>query len=117
MSQQNQPPSSSRPTFSDHPHNESETEQDPSSNTASVQSILGAEETMERYGGDDIHEPSPKKAIVRNPSALVPQAPTVDANMVTWDSPNDSTNPQNWSIGYKWLVTAVCIAMSINVYV
>ncbi|KAF8960814.1 MFS polyamine transporter [Flammula alnicola] len=72
------------------------------------------EEEIERYGGDDIHEPPPKPPVIRGPSTFTP-AETLDANMVTWDGPTDPQNPQNWSIGYKWLVTLVCIAMTVNV--
>ena len=71
------------------------------------------EEYFERYGGDDIHEPAPKEIL----ASLAESESTVDANMVTWDGPNDVSNPQNWSIKYKWLVTVVCTIMAINVYV
>jgi hypothetical protein len=36
-------------------------------------------------------------------------------DLVTWDGPNDPTNPQNWSKGYKWFLTMVCSFMSISV--
>ena len=117
MSQPNHPPCSSRRTsltLCDPPHNEPETQQDSSPHTPSAQIISGAEASFERYGGNDVHEPSPKE-VIGNPSLR--EEPTLDANMVTWDGPNDPTNPQNWSIRYKWLVTAVCIGMSVNVYV
>ena len=39
---------------------------------------------------------------------------TIDPDMVTWDNLNDPTNPQNWTIEYKWLVTIVLI-MAVNV--
>ena len=42
---------------------------------------------------------------------------TIDANMITWDSPNDPSNPQNWSIKYKWLITIICTVININMYV
>lgn len=74
------------------------------------------EEHFERHGGDDIHEPPPKEFLVKGPS-LVQSETTVDANMITWDGPNDPSNPQNWSMKYKWLVTVVCTVMTINVYV
>ena len=35
-------------------------------------------------------------------------------DLVTWDGPNDPTNPQNWSKGYKWFITVVCSLMSIS---
>ena len=74
------------------------------------------EEYFERYGGDDIHKPPPKEFLVGGPS-LVQSETTLDANMITWDGPNDPSNPQNWSIKYKWFVTVVCTILTINVYV
>ena len=72
------------------------------------------EEYFEPYGEDDIYQP--KKFLARKPSHALSEL-TVDANMITWDGPNDLSNPQNWSIKYKWLVTVVCTIMTINVYV
>ncbi|KAI0281088.1 MFS polyamine transporter [Russula brevipes] len=34
-----------------------------------------------------------------------------DSNIVTWDGPNDPTNPRNWSRKYKWFIT---LLVSIN---
>lgn len=76
--------------------------------------ISRGEEFFERYGGDDIHEPPPKDFLTGGP-ILAPSETTVDANMLTWDGPNDSSNPQNWSNKYKWLVTVVCTVMTLNV--
>jgi MFS transporter, DHA1 family, multidrug resistance protein len=73
------------------------------------------EEYFERYGGDDIHEPPPKEFLAAGGTILVQSETTVDANMITWDGPNDPLNPQNWSIKYKWLVTVVCTVMTLNV--
>lgn len=81
--------------------------------------ILRDEENFERYGGDDIHEPPPKtpkfpsRSNVPSPSA----ATTLDSDMITWDGPDDPENPQNWSTRYKWMVTIVCVIMSVNVFV
>ena len=36
---------------------------------------------------------------------------------VTWDGPDDPSNPQNWSYGYKWFVTLICGLLTLNVYV
>jgi multidrug resistance protein len=99
-------------TFFEPSHNESEIQQDRSSDSRSTQITARAEEKLERYGGDDIHEPSAKELTV---GSSLREEPTLDANMVTWDGPNDSTNPQNWSIKYKWLVTAVCMVITVNV--
>lgn len=38
----------------------------------------------------------------------------VDENKVQWLE-NDVENPQNWSVRYKWLVTALCGFITINV--
>lgn len=95
-----------------------------SSRSPTVQSPLDAEilrdeENFERYGGDDIHEPPPKtpkfpsRSNVLSPSA----ATTLDSDMITWDGPDDPENPQNWSTRYKWMVTIVCVIMSVNVFV
>ena len=74
------------------------------------------EEYFERYGGDDIHEPPPKEFLVGAVSSEnLKSETTVDANMVTWDGPNDPSNPQNWSTKYKWFVTFVCTVITINV--
>ena len=74
------------------------------------------EEYFERYDGDDSHEPPPKEFLVGGPSPVESET-IIDANMVTWDGPNDPSNPQNWSIKYKWLITVICIVITINVYV
>jgi hypothetical protein len=71
------------------------------------------EEEIERYGGDVIHEPPLKPSLMQG--AILPSEKTIDVNMVTWDGPNDPTNPQNWTIKYKWLVTLVIIIMTVNV--
>lgn len=42
---------------------------------------------------------------------------TTDTNLVGWDGPDDPENPQNWSVKYKWIVTGICILMTVNVYV
>ncbi|KZP33542.1 MFS general substrate transporter [Athelia psychrophila] len=65
------------------------------------------ERDIEFYGGDDPQDPKDLK----KESAAEP----VDANLVTWDGPNDQANPQNWSIRYKWFVTFVCCLMTVNV--
>lgn len=71
------------------------------------------EEEIERYGGDDIHEPPLKPSMIQG--ATLPSEQTIDVNMVTWDGPNDPMNPQNWTVKYKWLVTLVIIIMTVNV--
>jgi len=81
-----------------------------------------AEESIEYYGADDVHEPEPKIPIER-PGGVVRVEPIVkppapqDDNKVTWDGPNDPENPQNWSKSYKWFITFVCMIITVNVYV
>jgi hypothetical protein len=60
--------------------------------------ILDDEARVEKYGGDDVREPPPKSL---NGTSL----PAVDPLLVTWDSPQDPENPQNWSYAYKWMLT------------
>lgn len=70
------------------------------------------EEEIERYGGDEPRDPPTKVE-----SVAVPALPAADPNMVQWDGPDDPENPQNWSTSYKWLLTMVCIIMTVNVCV
>ena len=63
------------------------------------------------YDGADVHEPP---LAIQGASPL-PSVQTIDPNMTTWDTTDDPTNPQNWTIEYKWLVTIVCLIMSVNV--
>lgn len=79
--------------------------------------IAYGEEEIVRYGGDDIHEPPSRtpqnKLECRGPSSH----PTNDPHVVDWNGPDDPTNPQNWSFGYKWCITIIAILMCMNVYV
>ena len=86
----------------------------PEMNIAKVASA--GEQYYDGYGGDDVHEPPPKEFLAGE-TRLVESEATFDANMVTWDGPNDPSNPQNWSKKYKWMVTIVCTIMTLNVYV
>ena len=107
--------SSSRTSFeSQSTQNEPELRNDGSPEMRIEKIISRGEEYFERYGGDDIHEPPAKEFLVGGPS-LVQSETSVDTNMVSWDSPNDQSNPQNWSIKYKWFVTVVCTIITINV--
>ena len=106
-------------TFFESPDDKPEIKEDrsPSPNMHIAQICSHGEENFERYGGDDIHEPPPKELIVGGQSPSLTEESTLDENMVTWDGSDDPINPQNWSIKYKWLITAICIVMTINVYV
>ena len=115
MSQQT--PSSGRTSYdSEVTKHELEVRNDASPQMHIAQITSRGEEHFERYGGDDIHEPVPKEFLVGG-TKLEQSETTIDANMVTWDSPNDPSNPQNWSVKYKSFVTVVCIVITINVYV
>ena len=109
-------PSSYRTSFESITEKEVEVRNDGSPEMRIAKFTSRGEEYFERYGGDDIHEPPPKESLSGGPTLAQSEA-TVDANMITWDGPNDPSNPQNWSIKYKWLVTVVCTIMTINVYV
>ncbi|KAJ7620181.1 multidrug transporter [Roridomyces roridus] len=62
------------------------------------------------------HDPTPisngKNSETTRPA---PPPPSRDSDEITWDGPADQENPQNWSIGRKWRITAVCVIMGMNV--
>ncbi|KAF9048119.1 MFS polyamine transporter [Hymenopellis radicata] len=72
--------------------------------------IAEDERRIEKYGGNDINEPEPK---IPHPLAFL--SPPQDPNMISWDGPEDQGNPQNWSQRRKWMVTFICVVMSVNV--
>ncbi|KAG5652152.1 hypothetical protein H0H81_006136 [Sphagnurus paluster] len=76
------------------------------------QEIERDELRIEKYGGDDIHEPAPHL-----PDTTVEPVPeeTLDSNQASWDGPDDPANPQNWSTRYKWFITLMCAVMTVNV--
>jgi hypothetical protein len=39
-----------------------------------------------------------------------------DSNIVTWDGPNDPTNPRNWSRKYKWFITLLISINNLSAY-
>lgn len=53
--------------------------------------------------------------VVHGPPKDKESPPEKDLNLVTWDSADDSANPQNWSKRYKWVLTAVCCLITVNV--
>ncbi len=73
--------------------------------------IAEDERRIEKYGGNDVNEPEPKL-----PHPLAFLSPPQDPNMIAWDGPEDQGNPQNWSQRRKWMVTVICVIMSVNVY-
>lgn len=38
------------------------------------------------------------------------------SNIVTWDGPDDQSNPKNWPRKRKWLITVVCCLLTITAY-
>jgi len=60
------------------------------------------------------HKEESEERVVPSHSFVSPSA-TLDANLVGWDGPDDPENPQNWSVMYKWLITVMCIIMTVNV--
>lgn len=70
------------------------------------------EGSFEARTGNDPQDPLPSKS---TPLPFLPK-PNTDPSVVTWDGPNDPSNPQNWSLRYKWWLTIVCIVMTLNVY-
>lgn len=86
---------------------------------------------FEEYGGDDVRDPPAMlaKEIQRrsSQSGLGTHSPpsatsTVvnddpGARILTWDSPTDPGNPQNWTPRYKWLIIMLCSLMTVNVSV
>jgi hypothetical protein len=55
-------------------------------------------------GGQDVRE---KASAGVESEALEAQPETPDPDLVTWMSPNDPENPQNWPYGKKWAATVV----------
>lgn len=74
--------------------------------------ILAKETRLEKYGADDVHDPHFHHS--RPPSVHVGDDKT-NPNLVTFDGPNDPLNPQNWSNGYKWFLTAICCVLTFDV--
>lgn len=69
---------------------------------------------IEAYVGDTPQD-FPTKELAA-PLPFLPK-PNTDPNLVTWDGPDDPTNPQNWSFWYKSWLTAVSSLTILAVYV
>jgi len=76
--------------------------------------ILKEQERIKAYGGDDVHDP---EKYAQQASSSSQSKPETKEDFVTWDGPNDPANPQNWSNTKKWLITILCAAITVNVYV
>ena len=79
----------------------------------SAETVSGREDGFEGYDGAEIREPPLEPIVIQG--ASLPSLQSIDPYMATWDSPDDPMNPQNWTIKYKWLVTVVCLIMTVNV--
>jgi DHA1 family multidrug resistance protein-like MFS transporter len=91
---------------------------DPAITPALQAELARDQQRVTSYGGDDPEEPTPVAAkFVTAPVVSAVVQPKVDPDMVQWDGPDDPENPLNWSRGRRWLVTAVVILLSVNVYV
>ncbi|KAK7470096.1 hypothetical protein VKT23_001536 [Stygiomarasmius scandens] len=74
--------------------------------------ILKEQERIKAYGGDDVHDP---EEYAQQASSSSQSKPETKEDFVTWDGPNDPSNPQNWSNTKKWLITLLCAAITVNV--
>ncbi|KAF7378068.1 MFS general substrate transporter [Mycena sanguinolenta] len=92
----------------------------PASSLADLDAELSVEEErFRRYGGHYPRDPPPRSksstpsrqlsTIARATSALL------DPEEITWDGPDDQTNPQNWSNRRKWTFTFIVVVMTVNV--
>ena len=79
--------------------------------------IIRDEAAIEKYGGDDPHEPAVKNVPFSPTSTLTHEEPELseDPDKVTWDGPDDPENPQNWSVAYRWFITMGTVVMTVNV--
>ncbi|KAI1798447.1 MFS general substrate transporter [Ganoderma leucocontextum] len=94
-------------------HSSTTTLHNPSQFHLLLEDSLQREETRtEEYGGDDPQKPYPKRRAVLPPSKEVASP---DPDLVGWDGPNDPENPQNWSLRRKWVITVLCVLLTINV--
>ena len=46
-----------------------------------------------------------------------PASTSTDLDSITWDGPDDPTNPKNWSNSYKWILMSLCASMTVNMCV
>ena len=74
-----------------------------------VPSLSEPEDQRQRENavGDDVHH-DPNVALDK-PSLKPSPTPESEADtyVVTWDGPDDPTNPRNWSSKYRWFVTGL----------
>ena len=68
---------------------------------------------------DDIHRNGHDRDVALAKPSPKPSPPpsAANPNVVTWDSPDDPTNPHNWSSKYRWFVTVLTSVNNLCVYV
>ena len=66
--------------------------------------VVGFGQSLDTYYPDSSETPTP----VKEPA---------EVNPVSWDSPHDQKNPQNWPASRKWLIMSVNAIITVNVYV
>ncbi|KAK7046612.1 MFS general substrate transporter [Favolaschia claudopus] len=108
---------------------------DPPLSIAELEEELAVEEErFRRYGGDDPRDPPPKTdrqsrrfssatnatgqprpANRRFSTATRATSALMDPEEVNWDGPEDPSNPQNWTVRRKWIITVIVCIMTVNV--
>lgn len=101
------------PSNSDASEHKSHGSIEPSISPALEREITRNKLRTEKYGGDDIADP-PERTTKETADPLGSET-SIDSRLVTWDGPDDPTNPQNWSIKYKWFVTVATALITVNV--
>ncbi|KAJ6574555.1 MFS polyamine transporter [Mycena capillaripes] len=76
--------------------------------------LANDQECFTRYGGNDPRDPPPRRPTTRA-SRRISTPALLDPEEITWDGPDDQTNPQNWSDLKKWIITFTVIIMTVNV--
>lgn len=70
--------------------------------------VENVEAHMSIYAGATPAEPTADRV-------TAPPKDEEDDRVVTWDGPNDQTNPKNWSIPFKYLLSGLCCLCTLNV--
>ncbi|KAF7378465.1 MFS general substrate transporter [Mycena sanguinolenta] len=90
----------------------------PASSLADLDAELSVEEErFQRYGGHYPRDPPPKSPTPSRQFSTIARATSalLDPEEITWDGPDDQTNPQNWSNRRKWTFTFIIVVMTVNV--
>ncbi|KAF7969429.1 hypothetical protein HWV62_27379 [Athelia sp. TMB] len=70
--------------------------------------VVNVEASIDNYGGQAPEEPNANKT-------TAPPKEQDDDYVVTWDGPNDPTNPKNWSVRRKYILSFLCCLCTLNV--